>query len=107
MGVYTIEQNCINPSLITVREEKGECIMSVFQQLSKNIKNAIFHLKCVLSRLNSNGRMNDFAIVELCVFMLTNLLRSEGVVREREGSSMLPYSCSLPKTTDSLSYSES
>lgn len=57
--------------------------------------------------LNSNGRRNDFPIVELCVFMLISLLRREGVVSDKEGSSMLPYSCSRPRTTDSLSSSES
>lgn len=46
-------------------------------------------------------------MVELCVFMLINLLLMVGVVSDREGSSMLPYSCNLPKTTDSLSSSES
>lgn len=44
-------------------------------------------------------------MVELWVFMLTSLLLRVGVVKDREGSNTLPYSCSLPKTTDSLSYS--
>ena len=43
-------------------------------------------------------------MVELCVFMLINLLRRVGVVIERVGSSMLPYSCRRPSTTDSSSY---
>lgn len=42
-------------------------------------------------------------MVELCVFMLINLLRRVGVVIDRVGSSMLPYSCRRPRTTDSSS----
>ena len=64
-------------------------------------------MKCVLYILNSKGRIKDFPMVELCVFMLISLLLKVGVVSDREGSRTLPYSFNLPKTTDYLSSSES